>query len=145
MIYILKRRGFFATRFTTSTNQCGSEGNQFFHYRCTITTGPKLDKRGFVIDNIDIQRYFEQAYASPQPARSCEQMAKAACYELGRKMLAAGVELYDISVTILGGPNAQITATMDATELDNVAIAIGSKKPPQSIKSISDVFTTNEL
>lgn len=127
LTYRLQRRGYFVTRFTTTPNQCGAEGNQLYRFQCSILSGSRLDSRGFVIDNLEVQAYFDRTYSVSQPALSCEQIAQRACKALAAAILKASVELFSISVTIIGGSNSNITCILDIDKPLDEPIAAGGE------------------
>ena len=111
LTFTMRRRGSFVTRFTSRRNQCGREGANIFKYECVIRTRNEwLDSRGFLIDNLDIQTYFEYAFVGV-PGISCEQMAQKACNHIVETLQYKNIKLASVEVTIVGGADAALTAT----------------------------------
>ena len=64
-------------------NQCGAANTTDFTYTVVITTDPVVDEHGFIIDSLDVKRYFEEAFGNIQSdLPSCERMCMQAATDL---------------------------------------------------------------
>lgn len=64
-------------------NQCGAANTTDFTYTVVITTDPVVDEHGFIIDSLDVKRYFEEAFGNIQgDLPSCERMCMQAATDL---------------------------------------------------------------
>lgn len=63
-------------------NQCGSRGTSEFEYEVRITTDPVISPEGFIIDSLEVKRYFEERFGNVDVLPSCEVMAMRACEDL---------------------------------------------------------------
>lgn len=97
------------------TTQCGMRGSRNLHYSVAITsTERQLDSQGFIIDNNEIQRYFDEQYRKVARFLSCEEIACAACE--GLKKLVGSRRCRSIAVTIAPyGTPAGLTAEWSAS------------------------------
>lgn len=124
------RRGNFKANWTTSENMCGVtvSPNPTYNYVCEIECGTILDEHGFMIDQLDVDRYFQVKFAAShqQPsgvkALSCERMAIICCsdvkYMVESHMMKAtgGSEIHRIAVTIFFNETAAMTAEWKALD-----------------------------
>lgn len=70
------RTGTFSVAAPEAEGKCGVFGKTEFRYDVWFTaTAEDLDARGFIIDNADLHRYFQELYGPGQmPFVSCEKM-----------------------------------------------------------------------
>jgi hypothetical protein len=89
------------------SNQCGSRGERRIRYHVAIVSPPDhLNSHGFVLDNNDVQAYFDRTYSHVTDLPSCERIAMQACHDLAS---IAGC-VVNVEVTIGGTPQAGLTA-----------------------------------
>jgi hypothetical protein len=134
------RRGSFAENGVTTENMCGvtQSSNPTYNYVCEIECGTILDSHGFMIDQLDVDRYFQVKFAAslknPQGVTgiSCERMA-IVCLEDVKYMVEShmmkstgGSEIHRIAVTIYFNDTAAMTAEWKATD-ENVCGTTGRK------------------
>ena len=87
---IMRRSGEFQADWAHGGGKCGTETNlqTTYFYDCTVEARPSLDKNDFLIDQLDIDKYFQNRYKSRRPSdqflgytiikhspRSCERIA----------------------------------------------------------------------
>ena len=89
---IMRRSGTFLCRWNSTDGKCGTRDHltPVYHYECVIEALPVLDQNGFLMDQLDIDKYFQNRYYGDQvptyslhnptgtpshPPRSCEQIA----------------------------------------------------------------------
>lgn len=108
----IDRTGTFAVHFRGSNaTQCGATGTRVLHYRVRIGCDERhLNPNGFIIDNNDIQAYFDRVYNGVQDFESCERIAARACRDFHTMLDETGVEPQFIKVTVSGSPAAGLTA-----------------------------------
>lgn len=73
----VNRLGEFTCRKATKGAQCGFTGARNYRYEVSIYGVDKhLTKEGFIIDNLEIEKYFKRKYhGKTMKAQSCELMA----------------------------------------------------------------------
>lgn len=99
MIVQITRKGKFTPR-RFASNQCGATGETTFFYKVIITgTSNKLNPLGFIIDNNDIQDYFNSNWTKLQ-FPSCEQACVIACKDLMAKVFSGGSVALVVEVSI---------------------------------------------
>jgi hypothetical protein len=86
-ITLTRRARFAVLSCTGSTDtQCGNVGTRDFTYTVEITCHPsRLDLRGFIIDSLEVKRYFEETFGMLHDFPSCETMAMRAARDLGNR------------------------------------------------------------
>lgn len=91
------------------TTQCGMRGTRKLHYFVSITSDEaQLDRRGFIVDNNEIQLYFDDEYRKVSRFLSCEEIACQSAKDLARLV---GVErCAAVKVSIAPGTHAGLTA-----------------------------------
>jgi hypothetical protein len=111
-VVTVRRRGAFSIRASGDrTIQCGNVGTNVFQYEVYAEgDASHLDSRGFLVDNNDIQAYFDEKYLMVDAVPSCEQMADAAVLDLATLIQVLGRKLYLLEVFISGSSQAQISA-----------------------------------
>jgi len=94
--------------FGDDRNQCGSVGERRIRYHVAIVGNPSnLNPKGFVLDNNEVQRYFDEKYSKVEgDLPSCELMAMEACEDLASR---SGCPVR-VEVTVGGNPEAGLTA-----------------------------------
>lgn len=108
-VMTIRRQGQFVVGQTKKNeNQCGPRGTNILHYSVAIVSkANRLNAKGFIIDNTDIQTYFDDTYKLVDSFESCEQIAEDACEDF-RTMFGANsdnaIEVYGICVVISGVP-----------------------------------------
>lgn len=113
MILKMKREGTFHANFRETAVNCGRGGQTIFQYRVEVECDEDvLDSRGFIMDNNDVQFYFDSTYRRKQDAVSCENIAMKACIELHR-MIVKRESVRRLAVTINGSAAAGLTAEWD--------------------------------
>lgn len=155
----MKRNGEFTCHWINADGMCGvgTELNPRYRYECNIETGDILDKNDFIIDQLDVDRYFQQKYGKQfgvvvQPewdnrfgtfnytkhrARSCERIALDAVTDIKNMvethMLShSGMSVvYRIAVTISFGDQATMTAEWVPATVKQVANVKKVKPKPQ--------------
>lgn len=127
MKLVLQRRGSFRCHWASTGSVCGVnvEPTPTYEYLCKIETGVVLDKNGFIIDQLDIDKYFKTKYSEGMdlgqriklfPPKSCELIALDAVTDIKRlvethMMKTTGAShLFKIAVTVRFGQDAQMTA-----------------------------------
>lgn len=94
-----------------SPTRCGRPGIYEFKYAVQLRCpSDKLDDKGFVIDNVAIQRYFDERYGAEHRFVSCERMA-AEAVQYFRHILP---HLTGVVVRIYGTPGAYIQIVWEA-------------------------------
>lgn len=122
----LNRSGKFPCHWLSTDNMCGTihTTEPIYSYNCIIETADILDKRGFVMDQLDVNNYFQKRYTQDKRGRqtkhaavSCEQIAINAVNEIKHMLEShflknSGISvIYRLAVTISFGPgDASITA-----------------------------------
>jgi hypothetical protein len=120
------RKGTFQCYWKSTENMCGLSGSQApsYNYVCEIECGPVLDKHGFLVDQLDVDKYFQEKYRKgfPQPARSCERTAME-CLNDVKYMVETHMmkswgysDIRRIAVTIFVNEVAAMTAEWSATD-----------------------------
>ena len=92
------RRGYFITE-NFSETQCTVMGWEAYRYKITVEAGNRLDESGFLIDHNELHACIT-AWAKDNTMLSCEQSIQAICYEVGKKCIGYGVELYKLGFEI---------------------------------------------
>ncbi len=108
---VLRRTGSFRVAFDAdNTNQCGRyQGQRDLDYAVEITSHSAcLDDRGFIIENSEIQSYFDRTYSEAKVFVSCELIALRAVVGLHRLM--GKNRCSNVKVQIIPQPLASITA-----------------------------------
>jgi len=88
----MNRRGNFRCNWSSADNKCGTgtELTPAYAYHCHIETADILDQHGFIIDQLEIDKYFQTKYYGNQPAwkttpaQSCEKIALNAVNDIKR-------------------------------------------------------------
>ena|ERR1700680_970823 len=111
----LERNGqFHAKRMTPSPCKCAAMHTKTYHYFVRINaTDAHLTREGFVMNNEEIQTYFDAKFGVNAPkwqGISCERMALTAARELCRMLLAESIALTNVIVRIKGSNGAWIEA-----------------------------------
>ena len=62
MKLILNRNGKFGYRWLSTDNMCGTimTTEPVYNYACHIETADILDKHGFIMDQLDVDKYFQE-------------------------------------------------------------------------------------
>lgn len=141
------RRGRFECHWRTTENMCGitSSNTPSYNYVCEIECGPVLDQHGFMIDQLDVDKYFQTKWSARAGgytghiALSCEKMALACVDDVkylveAHMMKAAGFsEIHRLSVTISFNETAAMTAEWSAN--DGQTCGSGSNKSNRKTSS----------
>lgn len=140
------RRGSFRANWSTHENMCGIalSSNPTYNYVCEIECGTVLDKHGFMIDQLDVDSFFQTRYTysmrkpDGHKARSCEVMAIECCEDVkymveSHMMKATGnSEIHRIAVTIFFNETAAMTAEWKASDekfCNTLSSGTASRKP----------------
>jgi len=78
----LNRQGKFTISTVPGSNHCGTMSRLTVQYTARIVCAPKLDSRGFLVDQVNVDRFFQ---AQKVTALSCEEFAM----DLARKLYVA--------------------------------------------------------
>lgn len=115
----IRRHGQFHVAWSgDNQNQCGRSGTSILTYDVNIIGDEEhLTEQGFIIDNFEIQEFFEQRFGNVVNFPSCEHIAMQAARGLASKFGPDGVPhlmkvvVHEVSVTIGNGmPGIGITA-----------------------------------
>lgn len=108
----MRREGQFLAKWSREETKCGpAEAQPIYQYACDIVAAPELNDSGFIIDNLEVHRYFLNTYGTrPLPAISCERMAAHGVKSIKRMCETEGVTLISISVSVSGMTGAWLTA-----------------------------------
>ncbi len=107
----LRRTGIFTVADECDdSNQCGMKrGQRKLDYEVEIIThSGALDDRGFVMENGDIQRYFDKTYGNIRKFDSCEWIAVRAVLDL--REIAGPDRCMNVKVSIIPQPLVKVTA-----------------------------------
>jgi len=113
MILRMRREGEFVANWSDVHTGCGTPklGPNVYRYVCEIeSTRESLDENGFILDNMEVDAYFQSVYSARVPAKSCERIAINAVEHI-RRMLRDPLR---VAVTIYGSPQAGLTAEWQA-------------------------------
>lgn len=82
MKMILRRRGQFACHWKSAENKCASGDNLHpkYTYEVELVSTAELDPHGFLIDQISLDKYFQERYIGVNGGhepKSCENIAPA--------------------------------------------------------------------
>jgi len=118
----LERAGqFHAVNMVPSTCKCASMRTKHYRYFVRINADDShLTREGFVLDNAQIQVYFDSRFGRLAPrwqGISCERMALTAARELCQKLLASAVALQNVIVRLRGSNGAWIEAICKREEI----------------------------
>lgn len=108
----VNRTGEFTIAGCTDGPQCGSMVSRNYKYHVAITgESGDLDREGFIIDNIEIDRYFMDRYEGKEiSATSCENIALVALLHF--QNITKGMR---VKVTISGSEHSFIEAEVAGT------------------------------
>src|SRR5215831_3359298 len=97
----LKKEGNFVAQFDGDCERkCDLSRIMAYHYCVVISaTDDKLTAEGFIIENSRVQSYFDDVYDQPQPARSCELMARDGSVGLAQLMQHEGISVLAVTTT----------------------------------------------
>lgn len=102
----IERVGQFNHRTEKGGAKCGWLGRTHYQYKVRIEVEGDLNKDGFVVDNLEIQAWWERAFphhAVPMPhGKSCEQMAAEACAAFTKIVRSRGYKVRKCVVGITG-------------------------------------------
>lgn len=99
--------------YAEDSTQCGfhrGDRTCFFDVRID-STSDCLDANGFILDNNEVQKYFDRVYATAEVFPSCELIALRAIADL--RDLMGHDRCYGVEVTIRPGDYAGITARQE--------------------------------
>lgn len=115
MIITIKRKGSFPVGWTHShDHQCGQKGTSILHFKVEIQAKHiDLNPNGWIIDNNDIVRYFEEKYKHVKDFLSCEHISMQACRDLYQIIRDGGARARHIAVSTTGISGSWITAEDD--------------------------------
>jgi len=105
MKFILKRGGQFKCHWSNYDGRCGTDKNpiQTYNFLCQIETSDKLDKNGFIVDQLDVNETFQKLfYPNPHPAKSCELIAMHALEAIRTLVYthSPDIRIYRVAVSI---------------------------------------------
>jgi hypothetical protein len=108
-VFTLRREGTFDALLTGDFH-CGlTKGFNRFKYEVEIcVTSDGLDPKGFVVDNREIQQYFDTYYGSTPTTRSCETMASTATFAFLNLLGTRSKHCRRVCVRIYGLPTAYV-------------------------------------
>jgi hypothetical protein len=111
----LQRQGTFSVgECGDDTTQCGMRGSRKLNYHVSISSTEKqLDEQGFIIDNNEIQQYFDAKFYSVDRFLSCEQIACQATMDLRKLVGARRCKSVAVTIAPVGIP-AGLTAEWSA-------------------------------
>lgn len=120
----MRRDGTFKCDFIRTAGKCGSILEQCpeYYYECEIVAKPILDENDFLIDQLDIDEYFQKRYKCGHQPQSCERIALNAIDDI--KFMLAGhlrfhqnrdIEQIVYSIRISIGFNSDIAMTAEWT------------------------------
>lgn len=114
----LQRQGTFSVgECGDDTTQCGMRGTRRLNYHVSITSTEKqLDEHGFIIDNNEVQRYFDEKFYRLDRFLSCEAIACQATQDL--RTLVGRRRCTSVTVTIAPGEHAGLTAEWSARTIN---------------------------
>ena len=77
MKLIMNRNGEFRCKWSSANGKCGADPvtAATYFYSCEIEASPTLDRNDFLLDQLDIDRYFQGRYPIDHQPRSCERIA----------------------------------------------------------------------
>jgi len=113
MKILMERNGsFYVNELAFDRTQCGVQrGDRELHYHVEIESDSEyLDNNGFLVNNYEIQGYFDSRYAQIPVFPSCEEIACQTVEELAE--LIGRDRVFAIRCTIKPGQHAGITAEM---------------------------------
>jgi hypothetical protein len=94
-------------------NHCGVEENLTVRYQMVCLCSPKLDSRGFLFDQVNVDNYFQNI---KRTRRSCEKLTKSCLGDLLKMIKAENpkCEILKMELTLSPAPfKASITYTWD--------------------------------
>lgn len=94
--FTLNRKGTFRTKLNVS-NQCKAPGHVKYLYKIKAVCGPKLDKNGFIIDHIQVDRHVQ---AAAKHIDSCERLCEHIALSLRLLFRSHGAKLKQLQVRI---------------------------------------------
>jgi hypothetical protein len=104
-----------------NAHKCAAMSTKVYHYWCRIeASDTKLSPEGYVFNNERVQEFFENKFgmkAAPWDAISCERMALVSAQEICEQLLAEGIDVHCVKVTITGSNGAKITAEYRCKEV----------------------------
>lgn len=92
-------------------NHCGVDRNLKIKYHMVCLCSPKLDRRGFLFDQLNVQNYFDSIKRS---RLSCEKLVKQSCKQLLDRILVENpqCQIYKMELTLSPAPHmASMTYT----------------------------------
>lgn len=103
-----------ASSMISNAHKCAAMRTRKYQYHCLIVANDtKLTPEGYVLNNEQVQEFFERKFGRLAPrwdAMSCELMALTSARELFDRLLANGIDVVSVQVTITGSNGAKITA-----------------------------------
>lgn len=122
MLVSLERSGqFHAKRMQATPCKCAAMRTKTYRYFVRINaTDAHLSREGFVMNNEEIQTYFDSRFGVKAPTWkgiSCERMALIAAKELCTRLLAESIALHNVVVRIKGSNGAWIEAICQKGDL----------------------------
>ena len=111
----LERGGrFVALRMRPNAHKCAAMRTKVYQYFVRVeATDEKLTAEGFVINNEEVQNYFDARFGRRAPewdAMSCEMLALTAAREMCAKLLSEGIVVHSVLCRIKGSNGAWIEA-----------------------------------
>jgi hypothetical protein len=123
MLVSLERNGkFHAANMVATSCKCAAMRTKNYSYFVRINaTDERLTREGFVMNNEEIQTYFDSKFGKLAPTWkgiSCERMALTAAKELCARLLSEQIDLHSVIVRIKGSNGAWIEATCTREEIN---------------------------
>lgn len=122
MILSIRRAGSVrASKMIPNTHKCAAMRTKVYKYEVVVVgTNRRLSPEGYLLNNERVQEFFEVRFGAkaPQPwdAVSCEMMAQISAEEICSMLVAEGIDVITVTVTITGSNGAKITATCPAPQ-----------------------------
>lgn len=95
--FTINRNGTFKAKFRLD-NQCKAPGHRIYVYSLRVKCGPKLDKKGFVIDHVELDKNIQNTVGGV--VSSCETV----CERLAKSVLAQmwdhGCKVHEVYVKV---------------------------------------------
>lgn len=112
MLIRIARTGSFAVGWRHShDHQCGNVGTNVLGFDVVIEAdGDDLNPSGYIIDNLEIPRYFDTTYSAVKDFVSCETIAKRAVRDLHTLCVAEGARPSLVRVGVSGIEHSMISA-----------------------------------
>ena len=108
----LNRSGVFTVETVPGSDHCGTQRFQEIRYQAEVKCGSKLDRRGFLIDQLNVDRFFQ---AQRKTNQSCERYAMTLAHGLRVALMSENpnIEIHHLKLTLSPrAPNGDYSASM---------------------------------